>query len=150
MLRAFGARRMRAHIIGVSVRNDGRYTTAMVRQRKFAEHAPHDAVMKKHGMNTAISEAVSEMMVKPISPPPSARPSSEGQLPRCDARCSSIITIASSTTKTVPIVSAITRDLSRLKLQTTYAEGGNQRKRQCHAAINRGCLRAQEQKKPRE
>ena len=71
--------------------------------------------MNNSGMNTAISDTVSEITVKPIS-----------RAPRSEAFIAlspfsiwrtmfSIITMASSTTKPVPMVSAISDRLSRLK-----------------------------------
>ncbi len=66
-------------------------------------------------MNTATSDTVSEITVKPISRAPFSA-ASIGLSPSSRWRTMfSIITIASSTTKPVPIVSAISDRLSRLK-----------------------------------
>ena len=76
---------------------------------------PTSPVMNSSGMNTAISDNVSEMTVKPISLAPSSAALS-GFSPRSMCRTMfSIMTMASSTTNPVPIVSAISERLSRLK-----------------------------------
>ncbi len=68
--------------------------------------------MNNSGMNTAISETVSEITVKPISLAPRSA-ASNGPSPSSMWRTMfSIITMASSTTKPVPIVSAISERLS--------------------------------------
>src|SRR5258707_213869 len=68
---------------------------------------PTRPVMNRSGMNTAISETVSEMTVKPISRAPRSA-ACIGVSPSSMWRTMfSIITIASSTTKPVPMVSAI-------------------------------------------
>ena len=73
--------------------------------------------MNSSGMNTAISDSVSEMTVKPISRAPSSAACS-GLAPFSMWRTMfSIMTIASSTTKPVPIVSAISDRLSSEKPQ---------------------------------
>ena len=70
--------------------------------------------MKSSGMRTAISETVSETMVKPIcSEPFSAACSGESPISMKRAMFS-IITMASSTTKPVEMVSAIRVRLLRL------------------------------------
>ncbi len=60
---------MRAHIIGVSVRDmTAEATTAMVSVSANSRNMrPTSPVMNSSGMNTAISDMVSEMTVKPIS-----------------------------------------------------------------------------------
>ena len=74
-------------------------------------------LMNSSGMNTAISETVSEITVKPISRAPSSA-ASNGSWPSSMWRTMfSIITIASSTTKPVPMVSAISDRLSSEKPQ---------------------------------
>ncbi len=71
--------------------------------------------MNNSGMKTAISDMVSEITVKPISRAP-AKAACIGLSPSSMWRTMfSIITIASSTTKPVPMVSAISDRLSRLK-----------------------------------
>ena len=73
--------------------------------------------MNSSGMNTAISDIVSEITVKPISLAPSSAARS-GLAPFSMCRTMfSIITIASSTTKPVPMVSAISDRLSSEKPQ---------------------------------
>ena len=68
-------------------------------------------------MKTAISDSVSEITVKPISRAPSSAASNGGSPSSMWRTMFSIITMASSTTKPVPIVSAIRERLSRLKPQ---------------------------------
>jgi hypothetical protein len=112
-------RSSRLHIIGVSVRDTtAEVTTAMVSVSANSRNMrPTIPVMNKSGMNTAIRESVSEITVKPISRAPSSA-ASNGPSPSSMWRTMfSIITIASSTTKPVPIVSAIRDRLSRLKPQ---------------------------------
>ena len=71
--------------------------------------------MNRSGINTANSETVSEMIVKPISREPSSAASSV-LIPASICRLMfSMTTIASSTTKPVAMVSAISERLSRLK-----------------------------------
>ena len=73
---------------------------------------PTMPVMNSSGMNTAISDTVSDTTVKPISRAPSSA-ACLGVLPFSMLRTMfSIITMASSTTKPVPIVSAIKDRLS--------------------------------------
>ena len=66
-------------------------------------------------MNTAISETVSEITVKPISLRATERGLHRGFAFSMWRTMFSIITMASSTTKPVPIVNAISDRLSRLK-----------------------------------
>src|SRR5258708_4804810 len=103
-------------------------TTAMVKVRANSRNMrPTMPVMNRSGMNTAISDTVSEITVKPISRAPRNAASS------ADSPCSmwrtmfSIITIASSTTKPVPMVSAISDRLSRLKPQNHITHQGADR-----------------------
>ena len=73
--------------------------------------------MNSSGMNTAISDTVSEITVKPISRAPRSAASS-GDSPSSIWRTMfSIMTMASSTTKPVPMVSAISDRLSSEKPQ---------------------------------
>ncbi len=73
--------------------------------------------MNSSGMNTAISERVSEITVKPISLAPRSA-ASNGSSPFSMCRTMfSIMTMASSTTKPVPIVSAMSDRLSSEKPQ---------------------------------
>ncbi len=112
-------RSRRLHIIGVSV-ND---TTAEVMTAIVSVSAnsrnmrPTMPVMNSSGMNTATSDTVSEITVKPISLAPS-KAASNGDSPSSMWRTMfSIMTMASSITKPVPIVSAISDRLSREKPQ---------------------------------
>ena len=102
--------------------------------------------MNSSGMNTAISDTVSEMTVKPISRAPSSA-ACIGFSPFSMWRTMfSIITMASSTTKPVPMVSAISDRLSRREAaEPHHAEGGDQRQRQRHAGDDGGADGAQEQ-----
>ena len=76
---------------------------------------PTMPLMNSSGMKTAISEAVSDTTVKPISRAP-FRAARSGGSPSSICRTTfSIITMASSTTKPVPMVSAIRLRLSREK-----------------------------------
>ena len=66
------------------------------------------------GMNTAMSELLIDSTVKPISCPPSSAAAS-GRIPSSKCRFTfSITTMASSTTKPVAIVTAISDRLSTL------------------------------------
>ena len=67
-------RSMREHIIGVSVSDTiAETTTAMVSVSANSRNMrPTRPVMNSSGMNTAISDSVSEMTVKPISRAPSS------------------------------------------------------------------------------
>ena len=78
---------------------------------------PTRPVMNSSGMNTAISDSVSEITVKPISPAPRSA-ACNGFSPFSMWRTMfSIMTMASSTTKPVPMVSAISDRLSSEKPQ---------------------------------
>ena len=110
---------MREHIIGVSVSDTiAEMTTAMVSVRANSRNMrPTSPVMNSSGMNTAISDRVSDMTVKPISLAP-FRAACMGLSPFSMWRTMfSIMTMASSTTKPVPIVSAISERLSSEKPQ---------------------------------
>ncbi len=75
---------------------------------------PTTSAMNNSGISTAISEMVSEMMVKPICSAP-RNAAASGRSPASMKReMFSIMTIASSTTKPVAIVSAISDRLLRL------------------------------------
>ena len=91
-------------------------TTAMVSvSANSLNMRPTRPVMNSSGMNTAISDIVSDMTVKPISLAP-LRAASSGLSPSSMWRTMfSIITMASSTTKPVPMVSAINDRLSSEK-----------------------------------
>ena len=73
--------------------------------------------MNSSGMNTAISDTVSEITVKPISRAPLSAAASGASPSSMWRTMFSIMTMASSMTKPVPIVSAISERLSRLKPQ---------------------------------
>ena len=108
------ARNMRAHIIGVSVSETiAETTTAMVSVSANSRNMrPTSPVMNSSGMKTAISDSVSEMTVKPISLAP-RNAACIGPSPSSMWRTMfSIMTMASSTTKPVPMVSAISERLS--------------------------------------
>jgi hypothetical protein len=70
--------------------------------------------MKRIGMNTAASDTVIEMMVKPISFAPWSAASSGGSPCSMCRTMFSSMTIASSTTKPTESVSAMSERLSRL------------------------------------
>ena len=75
---------------------------------------PTTSLMKSSGISTAISETVSDMMVKPICSLPLSA-ACIGESPSSMKReMFSIITMASSTTKPVEMVSAISVRLLRL------------------------------------
>ena len=118
---ADGGRSNRAHIMGVKVSEttaEIKIDTAKVMANSWNKR-PTTSAMNNSGINTAISEKVSEMMVKPIwrEPLKAAAKAAARQSPSCAspslARCSkwramfSIITMASSTTKPLEMVKAI-------------------------------------------
>ena len=110
---------MREHIIGVSVSDTiAEMTTAIVKVSANSRNMrPTRPLMNSSGMNTAISDTVSDMTVKPISRAPFSAACS-GLSPFSIWRTMfSIMTMASSTTKPVPIVSAISERLSSEKPQ---------------------------------
>ena len=75
---------------------------------------PTMSPMNSSGISTAISETVSDRIVKPICSAPLSAASSGLSPSSMKREMFSIITIASSTTKPVEIVSAISDRLSRL------------------------------------
>jgi len=107
----------REHIIGVSVSDTtAEVTTAMVSVSANSRNMrPTRPVMNRSGMNTAISDTVSEITVKPISLAPFSDASMALSPFSMWRTMFSIMTMASSTTKPVPMVSAISDRLSRLK-----------------------------------
>ncbi len=110
---------MREHIIGVSVSDTiAEMTTAIVNVSANSRNMrPTRPLMNSSGMNTAISDSVSDMTVKPISRAPFSA-ACIGLSPFSMWRTMfSIMTMASSTTKPVPIVSAISDRLSSEKPQ---------------------------------
>ena len=112
-------RSRREHIIGVSVSDTiAEMTTAIVNVSANSRNMrPTRPLMNSSGMNTAISDSVSEITVKPISRAPFSAACS-GLSPFSMWRTMfSIMTMASSTTKPVPIVSAISERLSSEKPQ---------------------------------
>jgi hypothetical protein len=105
----FSGLRRRAHIIGVSVSDttaEIRIATARVTANS-RNRRPTTSPMKSSGISTAISEKVSEMMVKPISREPFSAASSGGTPASMWRAMFSITTIASSTTKPAATTSAI-------------------------------------------
>ena len=111
------SRSRRPHIIGVSVSETiADATTAMVSVNANSRNMrPTRPVMNNSGMNTATSDMVSEITVKPISLAPRSA-ARNGLSPFSMWRTMfSIITMASSTTKPVPMVSAISDKLSSEK-----------------------------------
>ncbi len=91
-------------------------TTAIVRvSANSRKSRPTMPVMKSSGMKTATSETVSDTTVKPISRAP-LKAAAKGVSPASMWRVMfSIMTMASSITKPVPMASAIKERLSRLK-----------------------------------
>jgi len=105
-----------AAIIGVSVSD----TTAEIRIVTLSVTAnsrkslPTTSPMNNNGISTAINETVSEMMVKPICCAPFSA-AFRGRSPSSMKRAMfSIMTMASSTTKPVAIVNAMSVRLLRL------------------------------------
>ena len=91
-------------------------TTAMVSVSANSRNMrPTRPVMNNSGMNTAISDIVSEITVKPISLAPRSAAFNGGSPSSMWRTMFSIITMASSTTKPVPMVSAISDRLSSEK-----------------------------------
>ena len=83
--------------------------TANSRKRR-----PTMSCMNSSGINTATSEMVSEMMVKPICSAPLSAASSGFSPVSMKREMFSIMTMASSTTNPVEMVRAIRERLSRL------------------------------------
>ena len=107
----------REHIIGVRVSDTiADVTTAMVSVNANSRNIrPTRPDMNSNGMNTAINDTVSEITVKPISLAPRSEASIAVSPFSMWRTIFSIMTMASSTTKPVPMVSAISDRLSRLK-----------------------------------
>ena len=106
----------RAHIIGVSVSEmiSERISEAVIAIANSWNSFPTYPPIRNSGMNTAISDSVMEMIVKPISLEPLSA-ASMGVRPCSRWRTMfSITTTASSTTKPTAIDSAISDRLSRL------------------------------------
>ena len=102
--------------MGVSVRDttaETRIVTASVTANS-RNSRPTMSPMKSSGINTAISEIVSEIIVNPICSAPFNAASSGLSPSSINRAMFSIITIASSTTKPVEIVSAISVRLFKL------------------------------------
>ena len=113
---AGGGRRKRLQSIGVSVSEttpEMRIATQMVTANSWNSR-PRMPPMKSTGMNTAASDSVIERIVKPISREPSSAASSGGSPISMWRTMFSSMTIASSTTKPIESVSAISDRLSRL------------------------------------
>ena len=128
--------RQRADRVGTRVRDTTAEMT-MVTARVMANsrnRRPTTSPMNSSGISTAISDTVSEMMVKPICAAPLSAASSGSRPPRCSATMFSIMTMASSTTKPVAMVRAIRVRLLRLKpSRYITAEGADERQRHGHA-----------------
>ena len=111
---AWCGRRKRLHIIGVSVSDtkpDTRIADMMVTANSCSRR-PSTPPMNNTGMNTAASDSVIDMIVKPISfDPLSAASRPPSPFSRWRTMFSSI-TIASSTTNPTDSVSAIIERLS--------------------------------------
>ena len=105
-----------ADIIGVSVSEttaETRIVTASV-MANCRNSRPTMSPMKSSGISTAINEMVSDRMVNPIWRDPLSAACSGASPSSINREMFSIITIASSTTKPVEIVSAISVRLFRL------------------------------------
>ena len=105
---------MREHIMGVNVSETTAEMTMVTASvtANSRKRRPTTSPINSNGMSTAISETVSDTMVKPIWPAPVSA-ASIGSMPSSRKRVMfSIITIASSTTKPVEMVSAISERLS--------------------------------------
>src|SRR5213595_3619841 len=85
---------------------------------------PTTSPMNNSGISTAISDTVSETMVKPICSEPRSAACSGGSPSSMKRVMFSIITIASSTTKPVEMVSAMRDRLSRLSLMALTISTG--------------------------
>ena len=106
----------RLHSIGVSVSDTKPETntaTAIVTANSCSKR-PTNPLMKRTGMNTAASERVMEMMVKPISFEPFNAAAKGGSPASMWRTMFSSMTMASSTTKPTQSVSAMSERLSRL------------------------------------
>src|ERR1700745_1436680 len=121
-------------------------TTAMVSVSANSRNMrPTRPVMNSSGMNTAVRETVSEITVKPISLAPRSA-AWNGSSPFSMWRTMfSIMTMAASTTKPVPIVSGTRARLSHRKTAEPHdPEGRNQRQRQRDAGDDGGADGTQE------
>ncbi len=107
---------MRADIIGVSVSETTAEITMVTASvtANSRKSRPTTSPMNSSGISTAISETVSETIVKPICSAPLSAAFIGGSPSSRKREMFSIITMASSTTKPVEIVSAISERLSRL------------------------------------
>src|ERR1700680_3259727 len=117
--RPVSCRKNRAHIIGVVVSEMNSDTTmaTLSTTANSRKSRPTMPPIIKMGINTATSDALMEMTVKPISRATLIH-AAYGAIP--DSMCRamfSITTMASSTTNPVQMVSAIKDKLSRLQLQ---------------------------------
>ena len=137
-----------AHIIGVSVSDTiAETTTAMVSVRANSRNMrPTRPVMNNSGMNTAISDTVSEMTVKPISRAPSKR-----RLERLLAVLDVADDVLDHHDGVVDDEAGADRQrhqrqvVEREAAEPHHAEGRDQRQRQRHAGDDGGADRAQEQ-----
>src|SRR5262249_23057741 len=109
---------------------------------------PTRPVMNSSGMNTAISETVSEITVKPISLAPRNAAWNGSSPVSMWAAISSIMKMAASTTKTVPNVSSTSHSVTRGKPHGT--EGRNQRQRRGDAGDDGGADGTQEDEHHRD
>ena len=107
---------MRALIMGVSVRDTTAEITIVTASvtANSRNNRPTTSPMNNSGINTAISETVSDIMVNPICSAPFSAACIGGSPISMYREMFSIITMASSTTNPVEIVSAISDKLSRL------------------------------------
>ena len=107
---------MREAIIGVTVR-DTTAEMAMANDRVTAnsrKRRPTSPPINRIGMKTASSETVIDTMVKPICLAPLKAACSGASPASMNRETFSVTTMASSTTKPVEMVSAISERLSRL------------------------------------
>ena len=102
--------------MGVSVRETTAETTMVTASvtANSRNRRPTTSPMNNSGISTAMSDTVSERMVKPICSAPLSAASMGGSPASMYREMFSIITMASSTTKPVEMVSAISDKLSRL------------------------------------
>src|SRR5450432_2857239 len=103
--------------MGVSVNETNADTTTATDMvmANSRNNRPTIPVMNKSGMKTATSETLSDTTVNPICFAPFSAASNGGSPASMKRTMFSIMTIASSTTKPVEIVSAMSDKLSRLK-----------------------------------
>ena len=113
----FSGRSRRAQSIGVRVRDTTR-DTRIAAERVTANSRnsrPVSPPMSSSGMNTATSERHRQHGETDLAGAGDRRLDRRIALPRCVGRCSSTTTMASSTTKPVAMISAISDRLFRLK-----------------------------------